>query len=199
MPNASGKYTLNSFQEFLRHQGRRGSVLQCHYPQSCCVSVCPSSLWKAALCFIQTQINLKSIYLLWQNLYFLIFNLTQVRPVLCVFLKSEASILKPNISTFFLCLCASICALCICVLCLLGWSPRCPTVQFHLQHSSLSWISFSHSTSHTYRFVHFPSCKTDISSSYITHIKWGMWQGQMRRRRKMRALFTTYLSYLDEL
>lgn len=31
MPNASGKYKLNSFQEFQRHQGRRLSVLQCYY------------------------------------------------------------------------------------------------------------------------------------------------------------------------
>lgn len=95
-------------------------------------------------------------------------------------------------------LCFSVCVLCICVL-LLGWSPQCPAVQFHLQRSSLSCIYSSHFTSPTYRFVHFPSCKTDISSSYITHIKWGMWQGQMRRRRKMRVLFTTYLSYLYEL
>ena len=71
----------------------------------------------------------------------------------------------------------------VCVL-LLDWSPPCPTVQFHM-HSSLSCIYFSHSSSHTYRFVHFQSCKTDIPSTYITHIKWWMWQGQMRERRKI--------------
>lgn len=48
---------------------------------------------------------------------------------------------------------------CVCLHCVstLGWSPWCPPVQFHLQHSSLSWIPFSHFGSHTYRFVHFSS------------------------------------------
>lgn len=100
--------------------------------------------------------------------------------------------------SFFVYIVVSLYVNCVFV-CLLGCRPQCPTVLFHLKHSSLFCVSFSHSGSHTYRFVHFPSCKTDISSSYITRIKWGMWQGQMKRRRKMRVLFTTYLSDLYEL
>lgn len=91
-----------------------------------------------------------------RSLLFVSFNLSLARAVR---FKSEASqqqkkcVLKLNMVIF--CVYGSICSLCTCVR-LLGWSPWCPTVQFHLQHSSLSWISFSHSSSHTYRFCSFP-------------------------------------------
>lgn len=69
---------------------------------------------------------------------------------------------KASVSFFLSVICASA-----------GLNP----LAFHLQHSSLSWAPFSQAGSHMWRFVHFPSCKSDISSSYITHIKWGMWEG----------------------
>lgn len=161
-----------------------------------------SRFFVKGLSVFKAQNNLKSNYVSWQNLYsFTVVCLIQLESCQgSVFKFWNWSInLCFKTDCVFFCVCVVLFVHCVFVYLCWAEVPGVPqsnsTCSTHLP----PCISFSHFGSHTYRFIHFSSCKTDISSSYITHIKWGMWHGQMRRRRKMRALFTTYLFYLNEL